>query len=81
MTFTLKPASPVRPSGVAHEAEAEYLTANPGEWFEVTDMKDPAAACQLAHRIKTGKAMAFRPVGHFEAQQQGCTVIARYVGA
>ena len=83
MSFTLKPATPAAPPRtrqIHHIAEVAFLKDNPGEWFEVSQMRDVRAAGQVAHRIRTGSAAAFRPTGAFEAQAQGPTVIARYVG-
>lgn len=60
------------------------LKEHPGEWAVIREPETAVAAYALAHQIRTGRSVNFRPAGSFEAR--GCNidgnprVYARYVG-
>lgn len=66
-------------------AVADELRANPGRWAKI---KVDASDTTLAHRIKHGAVVGFRPAGAFEARsvswasdgKRRFDIYARYVG-
>ncbi|MFI6469896.1 hypothetical protein ACIBL5_06475 [Streptomyces sp. NPDC050516] len=68
----------------AHQAAAD-LRERPGEWAHLVTLKNLNRATNLGHRIRTGKHVAFRPAGTFEARARSvgdgtADVYARYIG-
>lgn len=65
-------------------AVAVSLRAEPGRWAIIQVCRSPAAASNLARRVRDGSYSAFRPVGAFEAVSRTVDgeirVYARYVG-
>jgi hypothetical protein len=59
---------------------ADRLRRKPGQWTVVDTKMTYAAAAGLAASIRHGRYLAWRPVGKFEARQNGLDVYARYVG-
>ncbi len=57
------------PGGKVWAEEAAELRAHPGHWGVLAEyqLAKTAAARQLAHIVKTGKCVAFRPEGAFDA--------------
>ncbi len=61
------------------EQVATQLRERPGTWAWVDDV--PTGSVRgTAHSIRNGRFKAFRPVGHFEAEQRQGRLRARYVG-
>lgn len=68
-----------------HEAVAEKLRAQPGEWAKVDKRENPRSSGNAAHAIRRGLIKAYQPSGTFEAKARKVDgeyrVYARYVGA
>lgn len=73
---------------IRHRPIADSLREAPGTWGHVGDYPARYNAVSLANHIRTGRLVAYRPAGSFEAEvRPGISrdadpqVWARYVGA
>jgi hypothetical protein len=58
------------------EAIAEVLRANPKQWAHIKGL----STARHSHYINSGKTIAFRPTGSFQAMVRKGRVFARFVG-
>ncbi|MFC4512166.1 hypothetical protein [Streptomyces ehimensis] len=85
MYVRFEPLPAARRSQWAYDV-ADELRRRTGEWACIADNEDANRASNLAHRIRNGQLVAFRPSGSFEATSRtvgdGSTcVYARHIGA
>lgn len=59
---------------------AAILRKNPGKWARILEEDKVESAQHRAYAMRSGKYVAFRPAGSFEATLRGGEVYARFVG-
>ncbi|MEV4741626.1 hypothetical protein [Streptomyces sp. NPDC049555] len=84
MYVHFEPVPPPRRSHAAYDV-AEELRNHQGQWARIADYDSPNLASNYCHRIRHGKAAAFRPAGTFESMtrtgEDGRVYLwARYIG-
>jgi hypothetical protein len=87
MKWATPPKTRTKRPGQAYEKEAAELKANPGQWGIVKTrvLTEADGSRSAANDIKSGKIVAFRPRGSFDAESHkewdeelGATVLNTY---